>query len=225
MSFTVDYLIQMLYTVPVLLIAFPIHEVAHGFAAYKLGDPTAKMMGRLSLNPFKHLDPIGTICLILFRFGWAKPVPVDPRYFKNPRAGMAVTALAGPLSNLILGFISIVLMELAGVAISANAFINANAVLYNISEVIYTFLFYSAWINISLCLFNLIPLPPLDGEKVLAFFLPEQVRAFFERNTMFIQFLLFFLLFTPVITRPLTYMVNNAFYNLDTLVKMMLSLI
>lgn len=215
----------MLYTIPVLLIAFPVHEYAHGYAAYKLGDPTAKMMGRLTLNPLKHLDPIGTICLILFRFGWAKPVPVDPRHFKNQKAGMAVTALAGPLSNLILGFLSIILMELAAVAINLNEFIYGNAALYNISVVIYKFLFYSAWINISLCLFNLIPLPPLDGEKILAFFLPESVSAFFERYMMYIQFFLMLLLFTPAVTNALSYMVNNVFDNLDYFVQLILSLI
>lgn len=219
MNFSVDYLIQMIYTIPVLLIAFPIHETAHGFAANKLGDPTAKMMGRLSLNPFKHLDPIGTICLILFRFGWAKPVPVDSRNFKNPKAGMAVTALAGPLSNLILGFVSIILMELLGAATYTNE------IVYNICSIIYTFLYYSAWINISLCIFNLIPLPPLDGEKILSFFLPESVNAFFERYTMYIQLLLMFLLFTPAITTPLTYMVNNTFTNLDSFVRLILSAI
>lgn len=217
MSSIVNYLIQMLYTVPVLLIAFPIHELSHGLTANKLGDPTAKNMGRLTLNPLKHLDVIGTVCLILFRFGWAKPVPVNPNNFKNPKAGMAVTALAGPLSNLIFGFLSIILMELLGACVFTNS------VVYNICSIIYTFLYYSAWINISLCLFNLIPFPPLDGEKILAFFLPDNIEAFFNRYAMYFQVLLMFLLFTPVVTKPLTYMVNNVFNNLDSIVKLILS--
>lgn len=207
----------MLYTVPVLLIAFPVHELSHGLTANKLGDPTAKNMGRLTLNPLKHLDVIGTVCLILFRFGWAKPVPVNPNNFKNPKAGMAVTALAGPLSNLIFGFLSIILMELLGACVFTNS------VVYNICSIIYTFLYYSAWINISLCLFNLIPFPPLDGEKILAFFLPDNIEAFFNRYAMYFQVLLMFLLFTPVVTKPLTYMVNNVFNNLDSIVKLILS--
>ncbi|MBE6568472.1 MAG: site-2 protease family protein, partial [Ruminococcaceae bacterium] len=91
---------QYLITIPAVLLVIVFHELAHGVAAYKLGDPTAKRMGRLSLNPLKHLDPIGALCMVLFHFGWAKPVPVDMRYFRDPKRDMAITALAGPLCNL-----------------------------------------------------------------------------------------------------------------------------
>jgi Zn-dependent protease len=213
MSFSLDYLIQMLYTVPVLLIAFPVHELSHALTAKMLGDPTAKNMGRLTLNPFKHLDVLGTICLILFRFGWAKPVPINPYNFKNPRAGMAITALSGPLSNLVLGFISIVFMDLLGMGSYTNG------TLFTILSIVYKLLYYSAWINISLCIFNLIPLPPLDGEKILGFFLPESAQAFFDRYAMYFQVVLMLLLFTPIITTPLSYMVTNIFNNLDSFVQ------
>jgi Zn-dependent protease len=211
MSFSINYLIEMLYTIPVLLIAFPVHEFSHALTADKLGDPSAKIMGRLTLNPFKHLDVIGTICLIFFRFGWAKPVPVNPRNFKNPKGGMAVTALSGPLSNLILGFLSVVFMYATYYATNGATATAANIVL--------TFFSVSAQINIGLCIFNLIPLPPLDGEKIIAFFLPESVEAFFDRYAMAFQIILMFLLFTPLITTPLTYMVTNVYKNTETIVS------
>jgi Zn-dependent protease len=211
MSFSIDYLIQMLYTVPVLLIAFPVHELSHALTAKMLGDNTAKNMGRLTLNPFKHLDVLGTICLVLFRFGWAKPVPINPNNFKNPKGGMAVTALSGPLSNLILGFLSIVFIDLTSVT--------TNGAHGTIANIICTFFYYSAWINISLCIFNLIPLPPLDGEKIIAFFLPEKVEAIFDRYAMYFQVFLMFLIFTPVIRTPLSNMITNVFDNLSSVVS------
>lgn len=206
MSFNLQSLIVMLYTIPALLIAFPVHEYSHALTAYKLGDPSAKVLGRLTLNPFKHLDIIGTICLILFRFGWAKPVPVNPRNFKNPKGGMAITALSGPLSNLILGFISIVLLDLTYVVTNGSS--------AGFAGILEQFFSVSAQINIGLCIFNLIPLPPLDGEKILAFFLPPSAEMFFERYAMGFQFLLLFLLFTPVVTTPLSYMVTNIYNNM-----------
>ena len=100
---------EFLIRIPIVLFSLTVHEVAHGFAAYKLGDPTAKSLGRLSLNPLKHLDPAGAICMLLFRFGWAKPVPINTRYFKKPRSGMALTALAGPVSNLLMSLIAFII--------------------------------------------------------------------------------------------------------------------
>lgn len=103
--FVLNELIDLLLRLPIVIIALVVHECAHGFIAYKLGDPTAKYLGRLTLNPIKHLDPIGALCMLLFRFGWAKPVPINPMYFKNPKVGMALSSLAGPTSNIILSFI------------------------------------------------------------------------------------------------------------------------
>lgn len=217
MNFSLENIIDMLFTVPVLLIAFPVHEMAHAYTAYLLGDPTAKNMGRLSPNPFKHLDLFGTICLILFRFGWAKPVPVNPNNFKNPRAGMALTSLAGPVSNLILGFISILLE-----GIYQTAFVSAAP--YMVSYILVNFLFMSTYVNISLCLFNLIPVPPLDGEKIIAFFLPEQLEAFFDRYARYFGLVLLLILFTPVITNPLNYMVTNVYNNFTTAANFILNL-
>lgn len=204
-------LIVMLFTIPALLIAFPVHEFSHGITAYALGDKTAKNMGRLTLNPIKHLDVLGTICIIFLHFGWAKPVPVNPNNFKNPKAGMSLTALAGPVSNFILAFLSLFLEGLYIIAMGNKV---ASGVLYVISYIIVNFLYTSAFINISLGIFNLIPIPPLDGQKIIGFLLPDSLQNFFDRNGMYFQVLLMILLFTSLLTAPLSnmvYAVNNCF--------------
>ncbi len=158
------------------LIALTVHEFSHGFAAYKLGDPTAKSLGRLSLNPLKHLDPFGAICLIFFRFGWAKPIPINPRYFKNPKKGFAISALAGPLSNLILAFLSAPAYILLENALFLTDFKSAFA--YNLIYVLTLFLYVFHAVNLGLAVFNLIPIPPLDGSRILNIVLPP--RTYFK---------------------------------------------
>lgn len=150
--------------VPVLLISLMAHELAHGFVAYKLGDPTAKRAGRLSFNPLKHLDPVGTAMFFItylfgwFIFGWAKPVPVSPYYFKNRQKGMALVGLAGPVTNFVLAVVSIVVL---------------NAVQVDPNGIIFDVLFTVFQVNMVLGIFNLIPVPPLDGSRVLGAFLPR----------------------------------------------------
>ena len=149
--------------VAVLLFAITIHEYAHGRVALFLGDPTAKNAGRLTLNPIPHIDPLGAICLFLFRFGWAKPVPIDLRYFENPRMGGFLVSLSGPLANLGAAF-------LAGLAFRFFLFP---------SELYITLLVTLILMNIGLGLFNLLPIPPLDGSHILESFLPyKAVRAY-----------------------------------------------
>jgi len=155
MSFDIS---QWIVRIPVLLFAITIHEYAHGRAALWLGDPTAKNMGRLTLNPFPHIDPFGAICLFLFNFGWAKPVPVNPRYFKNIRKDIILMSLAGPLANILLAF-------LAGIFIR-NLFFHWD--IYRLA------LIYLLFMNIGLGLFNLLPIPPLDGSHVLENLLPPR---------------------------------------------------
>lgn len=152
------------------LIALTLHEYAHGFTAYMLGDDTAKSMGRLSLNPIKHIDPFGALCMILFHFGWAKPVPIDPRNFKNPKRGFAITAIAGPLTNLILGFITTFIY-----VVCINTFKETgNAFVDNLLINTLLFLIYFFSINIGLGIFNLIPVPPFDGSRILNVILPQK---------------------------------------------------
>lgn len=150
-----------------ILLCLVVHEVCHGLAAYQLGDPTAKMSHRLSLNPLRHLDIFGLIMMVTVGFGWAKPVPVDPRYFKHPKQGMAITALAGPASNFVLAYLS---------ALAANGVAGAMAVRGETQGLVTAlqFFYLLVLLNIGLGVFNLIPFPPLDGSKVIAMFLPDR---------------------------------------------------
>ena len=150
----------------VVLLAISVHEMAHGFVAYKLGDPTAKSMGRLSLNPLKHLDPIGAICMLLFGFGWAKPVMVNPYYFKNIKRDTALVSLGGPLSNFILAFIGIAVYK---ILIVCNTPLNA------FTNIVVVFLANFIYLNIGLGTFNLLPIPPLDGSKIFLPLLPKRL--------------------------------------------------
>ena len=151
-----------------ILLCLVVHEVCHGLAAYKLGDPTAKMNRRLSLNPLHHLDVFGLLMMITVGFGWAKAVPVDPRYFKKPKQGMAITALAGPMSNFVMAYLA---------AIGANALAAAMTVNGQTAglTMAFSFCYLLVLLNIGLGVFNLIPFPPLDGSKVVAMFLPDHL--------------------------------------------------
>jgi Zn-dependent protease len=167
------------------LLCIIIHEVSHGAAALCLGDPTAKQQHRLSLNPLRHLDPLGLLMMLFLGFGWAKPVPVDPRYFKHPKSGMAVTALAGPLSNFLLAFF---LLLGSGFLIKLEM---TNALYQLVS-----FLLQTAMLSTGLCVFNLIPFPPLDGFKILSAFLPDRIyyRAMqYERYGMLVLIAVFWI--------------------------------
>ena len=166
-----DYIIQILLIVPTVLIALTFHECAHGFVAYKLGDGTARALGRLSLNPARHIDIFGALCMLFCRFGWAKPVPVNTRYFKNPKRDMALTALAGPVANLLLGFFGCFLYALSLYFLTDVGFATKNFA-YWICYAWLLFVYNFAWLNISLAIFNLIPLPPLDGSRIFLSFLP-----------------------------------------------------
>lgn len=176
----------------------PIHEWAHGFVAYKLGDNTAKYNGRLTLNPLKHIDPLGAAAMILFRFGWAKPVPIDSRNFKNPKIGMAITAFAGPLSNLLVALIAAFLFNIV-------AYFGMNFIPQYISIYILTFMYSFININIGLAVFNLIPLPPLDGSKILGAFLPDKILYKYYQNQRYIMIAVFILLFTGILSMPLIF--------------------
>lgn len=155
--------IDYLYIIPAALIAIMCHELTHGLFSYMQGDPTPKEQGRLSLNPAKHLDLFGTLCLIFLGFGWAKPVQVDPRYYKNPKWGMALVALGGPLANFVIAFLSGLILTLIEFYVPYSDF----------SMILYNFFLYLIIINVGLGLFNLIPIPPLDGSKIIGAILPE----------------------------------------------------
>ena len=185
------FITGLLLSIPGLIIALSMHEFAHGFAAYKMGDNTAKYNGRLTLNPLHHLDPIGTLCLFLCGFGWAKPVPINPYNFKNRRLGVIVVSLAGPLMNFIVALIS-------GFAIA----IFLEFVPYGkFTQFIYTVLLHCMYLNIGLMCFNLIPIPPLDGSKVLLEFLPYRFRQSFYQLERYSSFLIAALLVSGILNR------------------------
>ena len=195
-----NVIMQILAILFVIFCILPVHEWAHGFVAYKLGDPTAKNSGRLTLNPLASFDPMGGLFILLFGFGWAKPVPVNPLYFKNRKAGMAVVALAGPLSNFLCA------------VIGGMIYLLLAAVFHVQSALLAVFFQYYILINVALAAFNLLPIPPLDGSKILGAFLPDKWLYSFYRYQQIITMVLFVLLFTGILSVPLHYL-QNALYN------------
>ena len=175
---------DLIYIVPAALIAIIFHEMAHGLVSHWQGDPTPKQEGRLSLNPARHLDPVGTLCLIFFGFGWAKPVHVNPQYYRNPRLGMVFVALAGPLMNFIVALITFVFLVLG--------------TMYNFAFWIQSLLWFIIVINIGLGVFNLLPIPPLDGSKLIGALIPDKYYYTYLRYEKYGMILLVVLLATGV---------------------------
>jgi Zn-dependent protease len=200
---------QLIIMAPPLLLALTLHEYAHGYVAYRLGDPTARDAGRLTLNPLSHLDPIGTIAFFFIKFGWAKPVPVNPYYFKNPRKDMLWVALAGPVTNLALAIGSAVLLK---ALISTASVIPYSTMLEAILVPLYNMLVASVWINLVLCIFNFLPIPPLDGGRILTGLLPEDLArtyASFERYGFIVILILAFSGVLGTIIFPVIKFANN----------------
>ena len=170
--FNAETIIYYVLSAFAVLVTLTVHEYCHAYAAYKLGDPTAKSTGRLTLNPIKHLDPIGALCMLIFHFGWAKPVPINPRYFKKPKRDFAIVALAGPLSNLIIAFLSVLIyLSLNVLFIKTN---HSDAFLRSVIQNAGLFFYLFHVINLGIAIFNLIPIPPLDGSRILNVILPEK---------------------------------------------------
>jgi len=181
-----SYLVEFLILLPVLLLAIVFHELAHGWVAWRLGDPTAKSAGRLSLNPLKHMDPIGTLVLFLTQaIGWAKPVPVNPGYFRNPRQDMMLVALAGPAANILLAL--------------ALAFLYRSLAFLDLGKIPSLMLYVGVQLNLGLALFNLLPVPPLDGSRILAGILPSHLAYVYLRYEYLGFIFLVVLVFTGVV--------------------------
>ncbi len=186
-----------IFLLPVLLLALTIHEFSHGLIAYLLGDPTPKKAGRLTLNPIKHLDILGTLTLFLTQaIGWAKPVPINPNYFKNPWRDMALTSLAGPLSNLFLAFLLAFFYHLF-------TLYNFNLGSFKLSEPLALISLLGVRLNLGLAIFNFLPIPPLDGSKVLVKFLPPRLRYDFLKLELVGFFLILILSLTGILGKTL----------------------
>ena len=190
-----DLIIKLFSRLFVVFCTMPIHEYAHALIATKLGDQTPRLAGRLTLNPMAHISPMGAIMIFLFGFGYAKPVSVNPRNFKDSKKGMALTAIAGPISNLIMGFIFIVLA-----VVYANLS-HAETILYN---AIFSFLLFAGTINVNLAVFNLLPIPPLDGSRILQLLIPAKYYYKFLEYERYIVIIVFILIATGVLSGPLS---------------------
>jgi len=173
MLFRMDSLKELIMRLPIIIFALTVHEVSHGYAALKMGDPTAKNLGRLTLNPLKHLDLFGFLAMLIAPIGWAKPVPIIPRNFKNYKKGIMLVSLAGPLSNLLLAILMALLYYQGFSRINMPV-----ALAYNLWLFCETFII----LNIGLGVFNLLPIPPLDGSKIFLGYLPHKVQEFLTRN-------------------------------------------
>ncbi len=199
-NFDLQSLISLVISVVSALLCITFHEMSHGFAALKLGDPTAKMQGRLSLNPLKHIDPVGLLMMIVVRVGWAKPVPIDSRYFKNPKRDIAITALAGPASNFVLSYVALLL------ASGAYYFWYGNTG-GMVSVYVLIFLIRVAMLSAGLGIFNLIPISPLDGSKVLFALLPRRIYFKILKYERYGMILMVVLVLLGVFNRPLSFLI------------------
>ena len=201
-------IIEIVQNFIVLFTAITVHEYAHGYVAHRLGDPTAKAMGRLTLNPLAHLDPLGALMMIFCRFGWAKPVPVNPYYFKDAKKGMVAVSIAGPLANLLLAFIAFTVYPIFLVIIAKTGVSFNGAVLQFIIQLFIA----CGTLNVCFAVFNLIPFPPLDGSKILFAFLPGDIYNTILTYERYGTIALLFLSVTGVLSRVLSIVIDPILY-------------
>ncbi len=196
---------SILVRIVAVVLAMSVHEMAHALVSYWMGDPTAKLEGRLSLNPFRHIDWLGVLCLMFFGFGWAKPVPIDSRYYKDQKTGIIWTSFAGPLANFILAFLVLVIYML--LVKFAPGFLLGTT----IGDFVSSCLIGTSSISIAFGIFNLIPIPPLDGSKILFSFLPDDQYYRFIQGSQIFYFIFIAVLFSGILDVPL-YMLRNSIF-------------
>ena len=192
---------MLLARVVIILLILPLHEFAHGWMARRFGDDTAEANGRLTLNPLMHLDPLGSVLLLFTGFGWAKPVPINPARMNNPRKGIIWTSLAGPFSNLLAALVGMILLQVEAPFHAANI---SNTTLATIYYCLYAFVD----VNISLAVFNLVPIPPLDGSKVLMMLLPYRKSYWMQQHQQILSVVLWILILSGALSIPLRYLSN-----------------
>ena len=199
-GFNREAIIVLLLSIPVILLALSAHECCHGLVAKWMGDPTAYNLGRLTLNPRKHLNLIGTLMMFLFGFGYAEPVPINTRNFRNPKWGMCLSALAGPVSNLLMAYIYFV-----GCVLVINYGDLTNQLMY----ILYLFAYIGVMMNVGLAVFNLLPVPPLDGSRILFVFLPSRYYFAIMKYEQYISLFIMAALFTGLLDYPLDLLKNG----------------
>lgn len=188
------------------MISLTVHEVAHGYVALKMGDPTARNLGRLTLNPVKHIDIFGFLMLLIVGFGWAKPVPINPRNFKNYRKGIVLTALAGPLSNFVMALGMALIQAVLFAILTASGYGFGTSLANSFLTSVFTFTGYFISLNVILMVFNLLPLPPLDGYRVLGVILPYRIAYKLSQYERYSFIILYALILTNILTIPLVFL-------------------
>lgn len=193
----------------VIFMVIPLHEFAHAWSANKMGDPTPKAQNRLNVNPFNHIDPIGGFMLLVAGFGWGRPVQVNPNYFKKPRKGMALSAAAGPIANLIVAYIGVILYKV----LASFFYANGTDVLYWLTVLMY----YFTSINLGLAIFNLIPIPPLDGSKILRYFTSYNFDRKIQQYSFYISIGFIVFVLSGLLDTPLNWLNEKFFWIMDKL--------